>query len=84
MDQLLKVSSAALTYEERDAVIVQCAPLVKYIAQRIAARLPSNIRLDDLINAGVTGLMDAIDKYDPQKKYKVSDLRGVQNKRSHP
>lgn len=70
MDQLLKVSSAELTYEERDAVIVQCAPLVKYIAQRIAARLPSNIQLDDLINSGITGLMDAIDKYDPQKNIK--------------
>ena len=48
----------------RERLIVEYAPLIKYIAQRIAARLPANIELDDLISSGVIGLMDAIDKYD--------------------
>jgi RNA polymerase sigma factor for flagellar operon FliA len=48
----------------KDRLILEYAPLIKYIAQKIAARLPANIELDDLISSGVIGLMDAIDKYD--------------------
>ncbi|MCC7441952.1 MAG: sigma-70 family RNA polymerase sigma factor, partial [Bdellovibrionales bacterium] len=48
----------------RDQLILEYSPLIKYIAQKIAARLPANIELDDLISSGVIGLMDAIDKYD--------------------
>lgn len=54
----------------RNQVIMDYAPLIKYIAQKIAARLPSNIDLDDLFSAGVIGLMDAIDKYDPGRDNK--------------
>ncbi len=55
---------------KRDTLIVAYAPLIKYIAQRIAARLPANIELDDLMSAGVIGLMDAIDKYDASRDNK--------------
>jgi RNA polymerase sigma factor for flagellar operon FliA len=48
----------------REKLIREYAGLIKFIAQKIAARLPSNIELDDLISSGVIGLMDAIDKYD--------------------
>ena len=54
----------------RNQIIMDYAPLIKYIAQKIAARLPSNIDLDDLFSAGVIGLMDAIDKYDPSRDNK--------------
>lgn len=54
----------------RDKLIVEYAPLIKYIAQKIAARLPANIELDDLISSGVIGLMDAIDKYDSSRDNK--------------
>ena len=54
----------------RDQLILEFAPLIKYIAQRIAARLPANIELDDLISSGVIGLMDAIDKYDSTRDNK--------------
>jgi RNA polymerase sigma factor for flagellar operon FliA len=49
----------------RENLILEYAPLIKYIAKKIAARLPANIELDDLISSGVIGLMDAIEKYDP-------------------
>ena len=49
----------------KDEIVIEYAPLVKYIAQKIASRLPSNIELDDLISCGVIGLMDAIVKFDP-------------------
>ena len=54
----------------KDEIIVEYAPLVRFIAQKIAARLPSNIELDDLISCGVIGLMDAIDKFDPTRDNK--------------
>jgi RNA polymerase sigma factor for flagellar operon FliA len=54
----------------RDKLIVEYAGLIKFIASKIAARLPSNIELDDLISSGVIGLMDAIDKYDSSRDNK--------------
>ncbi|MBN1478018.1 FliA/WhiG family RNA polymerase sigma factor [Candidatus Sumerlaeota bacterium] len=55
---------------QRDEMIIENLPLVKYIAARIAGRLPSHVEVDDLINAGILGLIDAIDKYDPTRKIK--------------
>jgi len=54
----------------RDQLIMDYAPLIRYVAQRISSRLPSNIEIDDLISAGVIGLMDAIEKYDPSRDNK--------------
>lgn len=59
-----------LSQEQKDKLITEYAPLIKFIAQKIAVRLPSNIELDDLISAGVIGLMDAIDKWDPTRDNK--------------
>ena len=62
-----KEQPARLSSQDKDKLIMEYAPLIKFIAQKIAVRLPSNIELDDLISSGVIGLMDAIDKYDPTK-----------------
>lgn len=59
-----------LSEEKRHKLIVEYAPLIRFIAQKIAIRLPSNIELDDLISSGVIGLMDAIEKYDPSRDNK--------------
>ncbi len=59
-----------LTAQQKDKLIMEYAPLIKFIAQKIAVRLPSNIELDDLISSGVIGLMDAIEKYDPTRDNK--------------
>lgn len=59
-----------LTPHQKDKLIMEYAPLIKFIAQKIAVRLPSNIELDDLISSGVIGLMDAIEKYDPTRDNK--------------
>jgi RNA polymerase sigma factor FliA len=52
----------------REEMILKYTPLIKYIAHRLAMRLPPHIAVDDLINSGVIGLMDAINKFDPSKK----------------
>ena len=54
----------------RDQLILDYSPLIRFVAQRIASRLPSNIDIDDLLSAGVIGLMDAIEKYDPSRDNK--------------
>lgn len=58
------------TNSTREKLVLEYAPLIKYIAQKIAARLPANIELDDLISSGVIGLMDAIEKYDATRDNK--------------
>ena len=57
-----------LTPDERTAYIEKYAPLIRYIADRLAVRLPSHISRDDLISSGILGLIDAIDKFDPDRK----------------
>jgi RNA polymerase sigma factor for flagellar operon FliA len=54
----------------RDQLIMDYSPLIRFVAQRIASRLPSNIDIEDLISSGVIGLMDAIEKYDPSRDNK--------------
>lgn len=66
----LKDYRCEITAEVKDEIIVEYAPLVKFIAQKIASRLPANVELDDLISCGVIGLMDAIDKFDPTRDNK--------------
>lgn len=65
-----KEEPTKLSPQQKDKLILEYAPLIKFIAQKIAVRLPSNIELDDLISSGVIGLMDAIEKYDPTRDNK--------------
>ena len=51
----------------QEEMVLQYAPLIKYIASRLALRLPPHISLEDLISSGIIGLMDAVQKFDPQK-----------------
>jgi RNA polymerase sigma factor for flagellar operon FliA len=54
----------------RDELIVHYAPLVKYVAGRVAVGLPQNVDQSDLVSYGIFGLIDAIDKFDPGRGYK--------------
>ncbi len=66
----LKDYRSIVDQEIKDEIIVEYAPLIKYLARKIAARLPANIELDDLVSCGVIGLMDAIEKFDPGRDNK--------------
>ena len=52
---------------DRNKVVEQYAHLIKKVAYRMIARLPANVEMDDLMSAGVIGLIDAAEKYDPEK-----------------
>ncbi len=53
--------------ENTDQIVQEFSPMIKYVANRIALRLPPHIEVDDLISVGAIGLMDAIEKYDPTR-----------------
>jgi RNA polymerase sigma factor FliA len=54
--------------DDRDRLLLEHLPTVRYIARRIHERLPQHVELDDLISAGVVGLIDAFAKFDHGKK----------------
>jgi len=67
------MNSAQLAYssvdsDERERLLLEHLPEVRFIARRIHDRLPPHVQLEDLIHAGVLGLIDALNKYDPGKK----------------
>jgi len=53
---------------ERERMLLEHLPTVRYIARRIHERLPQHVELDDLVSAGVVGLIDAFSKFDHTKK----------------
>ena len=70
------------TTADRERLILAYAPTITYVAQRLASRLPASIALDDLVHAGVIGLIDAIEKYDARrdntfKTYAEFRIRGA-------
>ena len=76
------IKRIATNQELRNLLVEQYLPLVKYNGERIWARLPDGVELDDLISAGVFGLMDAIDAFDLTRgvkfeTYCVPRIRGA-------
>jgi RNA polymerase sigma factor for flagellar operon FliA len=68
--------------DDRNRLVERYLPLVRYNAERIWARLPDGVELDDLISAGTFGLMDAIEAFDPTRgvkfeTYCVPRIRGA-------
>lgn len=64
--------SALQTDAERERVLMEQLPQVRYIARRIHDRLPRHVPLEDLIHAGVVGLIDALSKFDQSKHVQFS------------
>jgi len=66
----------------RDRLIIHYSPLVKYVAGRVAAAMPSHVDYADLVSYGILGLIDAIEKFDPSRAikfetYGVPRIRGA-------
>jgi RNA polymerase sigma factor for flagellar operon FliA len=53
---------------EQERQMIEHLPTVRYLARRIHERLPQHVEIDDLVSAGVLGLIDAFRKFDPEKK----------------
>jgi len=81
-EELWKIYKKTKDPKLREHFVNQYAPLVKYVAGKIAIGMPQNVDFDDLVSYGVFGLLDAIDKYDPSKDikfktYAVTRIRGA-------
>ncbi len=56
--------------DEREQLIQDFVPVIKYMALRLAMRVSSGLNVEDLISAGTVGLLDAITKFDPSREIK--------------
>ena len=54
--------------EERERMMLEHMPAVRWMARRIHERLPQHVDMEDLVSAGTVGLLDAFRKFDPAKK----------------
>jgi len=63
-EQNYRGEQGGLKAKHREELVLKYAPLVKYILERIAIRLPMNITKEELNSAGILGLFDALDKFD--------------------
>jgi RNA polymerase sigma factor FliA len=67
---------------EREQILLEHMPLVRMMAYRVLQRVPQSVELDDLVSAGMVGLIDAYNKFDPSKKvlfrsYAAVRIRGA-------
>jgi len=53
---------------QREQLILKHYPLVRTIASRMIRRLPASVELDELVNVGALGLIDAVDRFDPSRE----------------
>src|SRR5579859_6626736 len=68
MTQASKTAYTAWQDEgERQRMLTEQLPQVRYIARRIHERLPRHVPFEDLVHAGVVGLIDALHKFDKTK-----------------
>ncbi len=66
----------------RDRLVLHYAPLVKYVAGRVGTGLPAHVEVSDLIQSGIFGLVDAIEKFEPERglkfeTYAMQRVRGA-------
>jgi RNA polymerase sigma factor for flagellar operon FliA len=67
-DPVADVSFHQMTAAEREQILMEHLPVVRYIARRIHEHLPAHVEMDDLLSAGMVGLADAFNKFDAGKK----------------
>lgn len=70
MAEATRKSSSKNDPSYRDQLITEYLPYVKRIVQRIAVHLPATVDIEDLMNVGVIGLIQAVDRYDPKRDNK--------------
>jgi RNA polymerase sigma factor for flagellar operon FliA len=82
VDELWAAFRVDRDVELRNRLVLQYSPLVKYVAGRLRTRLPDNVEYNDLVSDGIIGLMDAIERFDPDRgltfqTFAVPRIRGA-------
>lgn len=70
-------AAAYTQFDNKTSVVEQYAPLVKRIAHHMLARLPASVQLDDLLQSGMIGLLEASAKFDGSKGAKFETFAGI-------
>lgn len=70
-------AAAYTQFDNKTSVVEQYAPLVKRIAHHMRARLPPSVQLDDLLQSGMIGLLEASSKFDGSKGAKFETFAGI-------
>ena len=66
--KMMPTAATALTQVDRDRLLMEHLPIVRFVARQILERLPQHVELDELISAGTLGLVDAVAKFDTEKQ----------------
>src|SRR2546423_10243985 len=82
LDELWRSYKATGDARLREQLILHYSPLVKYVAGRVSVGLPANVEQADFVSSGVFGLIDAIEKFDPDRAikfetYAITRIRGA-------
>ncbi|GAA1898626.1 RNA polymerase sigma factor WhiG [Streptomyces sodiiphilus] len=82
LDELWRLYKATGDERLREQLILHYSPLVKYVAGRVSVGLPPNVDQADFVSSGVFGLIDAIEKFDPERSikfetYAITRIRGA-------
>ncbi|MCC6954106.1 MAG: FliA/WhiG family RNA polymerase sigma factor [Deltaproteobacteria bacterium] len=67
-----KESFRQISDDEREELIRAFLPLVKRVVHRLAGRLPAEVDIKEMLNSGIIGLVDALEKYDPRHETNFS------------
>jgi RNA polymerase sigma factor FliA len=82
LEELWEQFKETASQAAREQLIVHYAPLVKYVASRVATGLPANVEQADLVSYGIFGLIDALEKFDRSREikfetYAIPRIRGA-------
>ncbi|MCA9451935.1 MAG: hypothetical protein KC584_04790, partial [Nitrospira sp.] len=66
----LNPTKLSLSTQERETLVQEFLPVIKYMAMRMAMRASSGLNVEDLMSAGMVGLLDALTKFDPSREIK--------------
>lgn len=79
--KILNLPSSLKSFSSaKEEMILRYAPLIKQVVERLAVRLPAHINKEDLFSAGIIGLLDALAKFDPEKKVKFETYAEIRIK----
>lgn len=70
-DTNVESPKAAMSAADRERILLEHLPEVRYIARRIHERLPVQVPFEDLVHAGIIGLMEALERFDPTKEVQL-------------
>jgi len=76
LDNLWKEYKESGSKVAKDKLLLEYAPLVKYIAQRVGVNLPASVDREDLVSSGILGLVKAVETFEPERGFKFETYAG--------